>query len=166
MIQREKTLFKEAQQFRESWVWSIIIVAGSLAVVGMLIAGVENNSFTDRSFVLGFVLVIIFEILLFTLFYITKLETKITEDAVYYRWTPFMRKMKRIGKEEISTAEIRKVPFLQRGFRIVPGYGKLHVVAGGKGMQFQLKSSKKIFIGTAEPFMFKKAIDSLLNNEK
>jgi hypothetical protein len=161
----EKIIFKETQQFRESWLWAIIIIAGTTAVAGMLVAGIAKNSFEETSFIWGFVAVILFEVLLFTLFYITNLETKITEEAFYYRWTPFMRKFKRIGKEEIHRTEMRKVPFLQRGFRIVPGYGKVHVVAGGKGMQFYLKSSKKVFIGTAEPFLFNKAIEKMMDIE-
>jgi hypothetical protein len=165
MRNREKIVFKETQQFRESWMWAIIIIVGTMAIAGMLVAGITKNSFEEANFIWGFVAVVIFEVLLYSLFYITNLETQITEEAVYYRWTPFMRKFKRIGKEEIYIAEIRKVPFLQRGFRIVPGYGKVYVVAGGKGMQFHLKSSKKIFIGTAEPFLFNKAIEKMMDIE-
>ncbi len=161
----ERTIFKEVQQFRESWLWAIIVVAGLSGIVIMLMSGLSKNAFSEKSFLLGFVGVIVIETLMFTLFYITKFETQITEKAILYRWSPYMRNFKKIGKDEIEKAELKKAPSFERGFKLVPGYGKAHIVNGGKGMQLVLKSSKKIFFGTAEPFLFNKAIDNMMANE-
>lgn len=161
----ERTIFKEEQQFRENWLWAIIIVAGLSIIVIMFISGLSTNAFSEKSFLLGFVGLIVIETILFTLFYITKFETQVTEKAILYRWSPYLRNFKKISKEEIEKAELKKGPSFERGFKLVPGYGKAHVVNAGKGIQLVLKSSKKIFIGTAEPFLFKRAIDNMMADE-
>lgn len=163
MIQHEKILFKEEQQFRESWLWSVILISllGSLGAV--IYSGYSENKISDKSFLIGLISIVLFEAIFVTLMFITALETKVTNEGIYFKWFPFRKKFSRIDKNEIELFEIRNTPALQRGFKIVPGYGKVHVVNGGKGMQFKLKSDKKIFIGTKETFLFKKAIDNLLN---
>lgn len=161
----ERTIFKEEQQFRENWLWAIILVAGASGIVGIFISGFSTKAFDEKNFIIVFVAVILLITILFYLFYSTKLETQVTEKAILYRWLPYMRNFKKIGKDEIEKTELKKAPSFERGFKTVSGYGQAHVVNAGKGIQLVLKSSKKIFVGTAEPYLFKKAMDNMMATE-
>jgi ribosomal protein L24E len=44
----------------------------------------------------------------------------------------------------------------------VPGYGRAHIMAPGKGIQFVLKNNKKIFLGTQKSSAFQSAVEKIM----
>jgi hypothetical protein len=154
-------LFKESQSFRVKWLWAVIILC-SLSSVGLTLGLAMAEKESMKEAMITFTFVIPLEALILYLFYIARLETTISTEGIYYRWRPFQRKSRFISKDEIAKAELRPVPSLNYGYHWVPGYGRAHIMAPGKGMQFVLKNGKKIFLGTQKNTALQLAIEKIM----
>ena len=162
MQTENKIFFLEEQQFRESTVW-VIFAATAIISIGIIVVLTMIGEIPNEEAILPLILLTLAYALTFFLFYSAKLDTKINEEGVCFRWLPFFKKYSCIRKEDIISAEVRKRPWMQYGFKFVPGYGKIHYVSGEEGIQFYLKNGKKIFIGTTDTFSFINAIEKLTN---
>jgi hypothetical protein len=156
-----KILFEEAQLFRVKWLWILIIlcvVSSTAITVGVAVLEKEK----PREAMVALALVVPLEAIILYLFYITKLETAITSEGIYYRWTPFQRKGRFIPKGEIETAELRDGPVMSYGCHWIPGYGRVNNTGPGKGIQFKLRNGKKIFLGTQIPASLQTALEKIV----
>jgi hypothetical protein len=97
----------------------------------------------------NFILIIVtlFILTMLLLFYFTKLETRINDDGIFYKWTPFNRKYKKIAWGDISKIELIKYGFVGYGWRLTQ-YGTVFNVNGNMGLQLILKTGRKIVLGT------------------
>lgn len=143
-----KILFREAQQFRQLWLWMLIIVS---SIVPLVFAGVLLSQ--DKKVSAGQLLGILsliggISMINIILLYIVKFETIITDSGLYYRWIPFMKKYKEILWETIDTVTMKKYPYFQYGYHSRKGYGKVHNVDGKRGVQLVLTDGKQLYIGT------------------
>jgi len=154
--------FKEEQRFRQPWFW-ILILSPILASVGITIA-VSAGSFgkDDNEGLLALAIVIPVNLLMLYLFFITRFELVVTDEAVYYKWPPFNRKYKLIAKSDIEEVYVRKSPVLQLGYKRVIGYGWVHNLGAAKGLQFVFKSGRKIFISCEKINGFQRAVEKLV----
>jgi hypothetical protein len=143
--------FYEQQQFRQKWTFLIYILL--LALLALFIYADIQQIFLGKSFgdkpASNFVLIIItlFILTVILLFYLTKLETRINEDGIFYKWTPFNRKYKKIAWGDINSIEIIKYNFVGYGWRLTQ-YGTVLNVNGNMGLQLSLKTGRKIVLGT------------------
>jgi len=150
----EDRKFEEQQQFRQWWVYLIYVLLFSLfglfiyADIEQIIFGRPFGDKPASNFVLLFVTFILIMIPL--ILYKVKLETRITKEAVFFRWKPFHSNFRKIDWSNVDRAEIINYGFVGYGWRLTP-YGSIFNVAGNKGLQLILKSGKKIVLGTQKP---------------
>lgn len=146
-------VFKEEQRFTQTWL--IVLMGFSLVVPLVLITREflkENSEFTVGGFlgVVGLLIASIVPIFFF------KLITRIDEVGIHYRFFPFHFKTKRITWPEIEKAYVRIYdPIgdyggwgLKGGFLWNKSKGIAINVSGDIGIQLELKTGKKILIGT------------------
>lgn len=146
---------------RDSRIWWFFVAMSvlTLALIGVL--GLRGE-FPKGEFTTAMAILLPTFAASFYLMYASKLIVDISEEGVYYRWAPLMRKPLFMRKDNIARAEERKSPFMQYGFHLFPGYGKVHNVSGREGIQFYLTNGRRIYLGTQELFLFKKALQSIL----
>ena len=155
-----KILFHEVQLLRESPVKWLMLISSLLAIAGISILAITGNIPTDEMPV-AFGITIPVLVLSYLLIHVGRLETVVTDEGIFIKWKPLNMKLLQIHKHEIDHAEPRKSPAFHYGFGMWPGYGAIHNVKGRDGLQLYLKNGKKVFIGTQDSFLFRKALEKL-----
>lgn len=143
-----KILFKEAQQFRQVWLWAIII-SGSLiplVLVSVLLPQDKNISWKEASLTIALIACI--SSINIIAFYLTKLETVVTEDGIFYRWRPYRKRYSQLSWDQIGTITVKKYPYLKYGYHTNRDFGKVHTIDGNRGILFELADGKRVYIGT------------------
>jgi len=160
-----KILFEEKQSFSRSPVWIIITIA-ALITIGVMVLLMTTGEMKWKEG--GFSLAIMggTYAIIFGAMHITRFETAVTTKGIYYRWTPFMKRHQFIPRDSLRQVGERKGPWMQYGYKWVPGYGRVHMVSGRQGIQLHLDEGRKVFIGTREPFLLRKALEKMLAKEK
>ena len=138
-----KKQFYEIQQFRQIWIWLIILLI-ELVLLVPIISGIANI----------FILIII---LLFGygfpwLFYTMKLVTEVDKMSIRITFSPFTEFI--IPFDTIKNYEIRKYrPVWEYGGWGIRfnRHGKAYTVKGTIGLQMELTNGEKILIGTENP---------------
>jgi hypothetical protein len=159
-----KILFHEEQRIRESRIWWFFI-AMSVITLGLIVVLGLRGELPKGEFAIALGILLPTYAASFYMMYASKLVVEVSENGVYYRWAPLMRKPLFIPRENITRAEERRSPFMQYGFHLFPGYGKVHNVSGREGIQFYLANGRRIYLGTQELFRFKKALQSILPHQ-
>ena len=153
--------FKETQQIRQAWLW--LLMASPLALMTGLIIMLSDVSKTDMVGILVLVFAMGLQLVILYLMYITRFEIAVTGDTIYYRWWPFMKRYAMLSKQDIQSADVRKSPFLQLGYkRFSIGYGRIHNAGSEKGIQFVTRAGRKIFIGSKKIKGFEQAVEKLI----
>lgn len=146
-------VFKEEQRFTQLWL--IVLMAVSL-IVPIAILFQEYNkpesSLSLNKLILTITVILITALLIFTF----KLTTRIDEKGIYYQFFPFHIRLKLIAWQDISKAYVRNYdPIGEYGGWGFKGgalwnskKGKAINVSGDVGIQLELKTGKKLLIGT------------------
>lgn len=160
-------VFKEKQKFNQSLVYIGISICLIIAVLSILNKWktIINQSLGEQvaSFI-GIILII----LVILLFSVLKLETKIDENGVHYRFYPFKNSFKNIPWDSISECYVRNYSPISEygGWGIKSGFrkqtGKAFTTKGSIGLQLKLKDGNKILIGTQK----KEALNRVLETYK
>ena len=135
--------FYETQQFRQLWVWTIILLV-IFALITPIFFGVIGIilSIVLVSFSFGFIF----------LFWKMKLITTIKEDGINIIFVPFTNFI--IPFSKIKYYKIREYkPIIEYGgwgIRFNKS-GKAYTVCGTTGLQISLLNGKEILIGTQRP---------------
>lgn len=143
-----KIEFKEEQQFRQWWLWLVLIGIGVMPVFGMykqLIIGGEFGAkpMSDLAFIL-FCLVIFCVI---GLFWFMRLKTEIDQNEIRMSFFPFVKK--RVSWSEVESAEIVNYGFVGGwGIRLWTEFGTVYNTKGSKGLAIELFNGEKFLIGT------------------
>lgn len=143
---KENSTFYEKQSFRQWWLWLIIIFLLGFTIYNF----VDNNeSFSSVEMIASFGVTAI----IFILFFIIKLETKIDELGVRVRLFPFHLQFKYFPWKTIQKAYIREYSPIGEyggwGLRLgLFGKGKAYNVSGNMGLQLIFNDNKKLLIGT------------------
>ena len=140
--------FKEVQYFRQWWLWALMIFSMVTVVLLFLVLGLKELQQGKPEMLKALVVVAGLPLLNILAFYYACLETRITDEGIYYRWRPFFRKFSFISWSQVEEASIRKYSFMKFGCSWQKGYGKVHNVDGDKGIQLRLTNGKMIFIGS------------------
>jgi hypothetical protein len=138
-------MFTETQRFTQWWLWLIII--GSWIAMMYSIATVSAP--TTLTFLISFGV----GMLLPVLFWQMKLVTRIEEDGIYVRFTPFHFKEKFYDWDSLSACYVRTYsPLLEYGGWGIKygfgGQGLVYNVAGKVGLQLKFKKGDPVLIGT------------------
>src|SRR5262245_21226778 len=154
-------LYKETQQLRGQWLWAVVILC-ILSTIGVVIAVSTTTKPHSSDSWLALALFIPLEILILYLFSIIRLETIISSDGIFIKWWPFQRGYSFVSSAEVKQAYFRKGPFMSYGHHWHFGYGRVHNMAPGKGIQLVLKSGRKIFLGTQKLSAFQTALEKVI----
>ena len=144
-------VFKEEQRFTQLWL--IVLMVISITVPILIIVQEytkENTKITTNQLVLTLLGILVSALLIF----IFKLTTRIDEKGIHYQFFPFQFKLKLISWNEITRAYIRIYDPIGEygGWGLKGGWskskGKAINVSGDIGIQLELKTGKKLLIGT------------------
>lgn len=158
---KENSVFYEKQSFRQWWIWLIIIFSLGFTIYNF----VDNNeSFSSGEMIASFAVTAI----IFILFFIIKLETKIDELGIRVRLFPFHLQFKYFPWKTIQKAYIREYSPIGEyggwGLRLgLFGKGKAYNVSGNMGLQLVFNDSKKLLIGTQKSVEMKKFLPEINN---
>jgi len=143
-----KILFKETQQFRQAWLWAIIISGSLIPLVLVSVLLPQDKNITWKEASLTIALIAGISCINIAAFYLTKLETVVTEDGLFYRWRPYRKRYSQVSWEQIATITVKKYPYLKYGYHSNRDFGKVHTIDGNRGILFELVGGKRVYIGT------------------
>lgn len=141
-------LYSETQKFTQWWLWLFLGGVGFFTLYILykqLILGVPvgNNPMSN----LGLGIFSIFVVCFIGLFFVMGLNTEIDNEAIHIRFVPFTSK--HILWQDVQSVEVITYDFVGGwGIRLGTKYGTVYNIRGYKGLALQLKSGKKIMIGT------------------
>ncbi len=156
-----RVLFEERQSFPK-WL-GILLLSPVLIFVGLIVAMSTVEGTDKNEMMIAIAIIIPVELFCFYLFYFVRLHKIVTSDGLYYRWLPLQKNYRVIRKEDISSMELLKGPSMKYGPSWLPRYGKLYSVSDGMGVQLYFNNGKKAFFGTAESFLFERAIRDMVS---
>jgi hypothetical protein len=149
--------FIETQKFRQWWLWFIFAgikgVMGFFIVTQVLFGKPFGNSVSENiSLLIAFVVMLFISLM----FFILKLETKISDSGIEVRFFPVQLKYKKYRWEELEEVYLREYSPLAEyggwGIRYsFLGKGRALNVSGKTGLQLVFKDGRKLLIGTAKP---------------
>ena len=149
----DQTIFYEKQQFRQVWIWMILILILLILLIP-IISGVFGVFLNIILLMIGYCFI--------WLFYSMKLITEIKKDGIQITFTPFTNFI--IPFNKIRSYKIRKYrPILEYG-----GWGirfnrtgRAYTVSGKIGLQIELSNGKEILIGTENPDKILQSLNKL-----
>ena len=160
-----KIQFKEEQSFKYTWMFYLVVGISVLAVAGTMIPLFTGG---DAEAIIGLLTASIVCIGVVALFSLSKLTTIVDDQAIYYRFPPFVNSEKRLGHRDIEQLFMRKYrPIWEYGgwgYRRRFGKGTALNIAGNKGLQIITKKGRKILIGTQRAEDLEKAVSKLKEN--
>lgn len=146
-------VFKEEQRFNQLWIVLLIIIS-ILVPLGIILGIYLKNpqSFSALELIAIVSVIIIASCIIF----LFKLQTRIDENGIHYKFFPFHIKYKHLKWNEIDEAYVRKYDALSEygGWGLKGGAlwkkskGVAINVFGDIGIQLILKNGKKLLIGT------------------
>ena len=155
-----KTTYVETQQFRQIWIWLLLLITG-ISSVGTFAYGFYmqiilgevfgDKPMSDNVLTITFVGASFFFTLLLLLFIYTKLTTMIDDSGISYQFFPFHLSFHKITWDQIESYEV----ITYRPIREYGGWGirfgknkKAYNVSGNVGLSVQLKTGKNVLFGT------------------
>jgi len=137
MLESEPT-FREAQQFRQPWIWALL---GGIALL-MLVLGPISWA--------GLLVVVAVAGLLYSL----RLKTEVRADGIYLKLWPLHRSFRRISWPEIERYEARRYQPLREfggwGIRWPPGKVAYNV-SGNRGVWLERTDGRSVLVGSQRP---------------
>ncbi|MBN2789575.1 MAG: hypothetical protein JXR69_05255, partial [Candidatus Delongbacteria bacterium] len=107
--------YYEEQQFRQLWLWLLLIVTGGSSV-GVFAYGFYeqiifgqtfgNQPMSDNALNISFIGALLFFTLIILLFIFSKLTTMIDDTGINYKFFPFHLSFHKIAWEEIESYEV------------------------------------------------------------
>ena len=144
-------MFQEQQLFNQWWVWIIIIGVAIIPLIGIYYQATTGNSFgnnplSNEGLAIAFIPLFGLVIFMKTI----ELKTKITPKSIHIHFFPLVRK--KIDWEEVAKAAVVDYGFVGGwGIRLFTSYGTVYNIRGRFGLALELKSGKKLLIGTQKP---------------
>lgn len=161
----EQIIYQEKQQFRQPWLWFVLISITALTVFVTTNIQMKNNFINGRDMGNGsggaiFGIVISFLVIL--LFFLTNLDLKLSSTGIQLKFFPLVLKPKLYLWEEIKSIKLRKYQPLQEfgGWGIRIGLGKriAYSVSGNFGLELFMNDGRIIMIGIKNPKMIEQTI--------
>ena len=146
-------IFKEEQTYRGTWVMYLMLMLEipTLTLVSVVI--LTDESPDKQSGIIALIAVFSIMALVMGLIFNIKLETRIDEKGINYRYFPFT-KWRLIDKSQIRNATVETFsPLTDHGGWGIKGNKttKAFTVIGDKGLSIDLGEHKKILVGTQKP---------------
>jgi len=181
---RNKPFFHEKQWCADTpvkWIFLIffLLIIGPLGI-GMYnqLTSMNNKSYTLSPY-LGYTLVFMITILLFTflwtLYLKSYLEVTIDGEGIHYRFPVLIRKWRTVKKEQIARYELRKYrPVKEYGGIFFCGRrggghhnrGDAYIISGKMGLQIYFVNNKRVLFGTLRPDALAYAMKKMMNESE
>jgi hypothetical protein len=175
-----RTYFEEEQSFRQNpllrWILppavALVILPFLYGLYWQLIMNEPwgEKPMNDQALVLVSMFVFLVVGMVLWMLWNTKLELKISDDGMHYRYYPIVSRWKFISKEMIKNYEVKKLGFFELGKR---GYHKgiltkreRLVIRGRNVLKLRISSDKEIIIGTVRPEELQLAMNKLMSTQK
>ncbi len=150
-------MYREIQRRLPWWIYLITIGLTLAGFAFSIFLFLKSNTIAEiQESILASLLVILVPVICILLIFSIRLEVMIGGEGISYRLFPFHMKLRHIAWTEIVHAEVRKYkPLAEFG-----GWGirfntrrkeTAYTIAGDTGLELELKSGKKILIGTEKP---------------
>lgn len=156
-----KTLFRETQQFRQLWLWALLISSAALPLVLTSVFAWRDPKLSALESIGIMAIGVLVPGINLIIFRVTKLETVVTDEGLFYRWRPYFSKYTMLHWQEIDAVTIRRYPYLKYGYHTNREYGKVHNIDGNKGVQFELVNGKRLYIGTQKLTALQHALEQM-----
>jgi hypothetical protein len=146
-------IFKEEQSYVGTWVMYLILMLEipALILVSVVVLAGESSDKTEG--VTAIISVFSIMALAMVLIFNIKLETRIDEKGIQYKYFPFI-KWRLIEKRKIREAKVVSFsPLTDHGGWGIKGNKttKAYTVIGDTGLSIDVGEKKKILIGTQKP---------------
>ena len=147
-------LFSEKQRFTQWWFWLILLSVNGLFIYGIVQQVVLGYPFGDKPISnSGFLIVSGGMIALTLMLFFTQLRTHITSEGIDVRLFPFHFRAKHFNWSDVEKVYVRQYSPISEyggwGLRYsLSGSGKAYNISGNMGLQLELKTGKKLLIGT------------------
>jgi len=158
--------FKETQRFRQWWLWLLLLFVVMVSIVAPIYkmqhysGGVAFGPIAIQSVAV---------VLIIVLFRLLKLETRIDESGIHYRYPPFINKERKIGWEQLKDAFVRVYSPIGDyggwGLRTGLGRGGAYNVSGNVGLQLIFKDGTQLLFGTRRGDELSALIERLKNDK-
>ena len=167
MTKENETTFHEEQQFRQMWVWIILIIPTIIlwyiAIQELVFGNTVGNSNMSKEMMFAFWFG--FGVLFPLFFYKLKLITQVRRDGLYIKFAPIHFSFKKIQLDNLKRNFVRNYdPIIEYGgWGIKYGKnGKVYNVSGNRGVQLEFMDRKNILIGSQKPDQLNSAIEQYL----
>lgn len=160
-----EALFTESQQFRQLWLWGLMLVVLLVVAGGAFTAFKSQTVPTWPKALMAGAVVLMLAVI--AALYSAELRTQVKPDGVYIRFFPFHLSAVRISAEELKTAEaVEYHPVRDYGGWGIrwSSQGKAYSVGGKHGVKLTFKdpSRKPLLIGSNQAEQLAAAIQPLL----
>ena len=158
-------VFYEEQKFNQSIVYIGLSISLIAVIFSILSEWKKNIDASLGDYISAFIGLFILVMVIF-LFFVLKLQTKIDETGVNYKFYPFQVSYKNIDWSNISECYIRNYNPISEygGWGIKGGFskqtGKAYTTKGTIGLQLTLKNGEKILIGTQKKEEIKRVLET------
>lgn len=152
--------FTETQHFRQIWIWFVLLFTAGFEL-SMLRQLMQHN--TLHSLRVTDILGVVIPLLLIVFFLTAKLETRVDSTGIAVKFFPLHLSWKKYSWGDIARAYTRIYNPLGEyggwGIRRSFGNGKAYNVSGNQGLQLELKTGKKLMIGTQKSGELQQLLD-------
>ncbi|QEC51013.1 hypothetical protein EDD80_101535 [Anseongella ginsenosidimutans] len=152
-MEENKYLFGEKQQFRQIWLWALLLAA-VLPIPGVLIYQLITGqpAGDNPAPVTVLVILMLFVVLPLLLgFYYAKLTMRISREGIFFGWNFPSGALNRIAWPEIRECKIIQYKFVGLGYHVSMRYGTVYNVKGNLGLRIVKKDGTEYLIGTEKP---------------
>ena len=169
MTKENNIIFHEEQQFRQIWVWVILviptIILWYIAIQELIFGNTVGNDNMSKEML--FVFWLGFGVLLPLFFYKLKLITQLRQDGLYIKFVPVHFSFKKIQLDDLKKHYVRTYNPIGEygGWGIKHGKnGKVYNVSGDRGMQLEFIDRKNLLIGSQKSEQLDSAIREYLKS--
>ncbi len=146
-------VFTEEQKFDQTWLKILLVVILIITLLPLIFyINVEDTETNTEVFWILVITNVVFLCLFIFLAGILKLKTRIDNFGIHYAFYPIRKTLKTIPWREIKSCEVVTYSPIGDyggwGYRISLRKGRALNVKGNKGIKIELKSGKKILLGT------------------
>jgi hypothetical protein len=142
-------VFTEVQRFRQWWIWLIVAFIIATTAVSIVLSLRMTGSGTIDYVQVAFLVISTVFIISFLL--LIRLETRIDETGIYYKFFPVHLKARKIEWstiDSLTVIEYRPMDYGGWGMRNSFRKGRALSISGNVGLQLVFVNGKKLLIGT------------------
>lgn len=164
-----EALFIESQQFRQPWMWGLLLLGLAAVSGGTFVAFQRQAAPTWSKALLSVATLLVLAVI--ALVYFAELKTVVRPDGLYVRFFPFHLSEVRIAPGELEAAEaVEYQPMRDYGGWGIrwSNAGKAYNVRGNRGVKltFRDPGRKPLLIGSNQAEQLAAAVESLLQREE